>query len=106
MDMFARCLLIFFDADVSMCDVCFIFNISLEPWQTLLHLIGISHEFEFSDLINFNISRNKIKLHRLRAVNITMRKGIGHTVVTAAQATSVTLWIWQNRAKKNYCNSG
>ena len=29
---------------------------------------------------------------------------MGHTAVSATQAFSVTLRIWQNGAKENYCN--
>ena len=33
-----------------------------------------------------------------------MRKVMGHTAVSAIQASSVTLQIWQHGAKENYCN--
>ena len=33
-----------------------------------------------------------------------MRKVMGHTAVSAIQASSVTLKIWQHGAKENYCN--
>ena len=29
---------------------------------------------------------------------------MGHTAVSAIQASSMTLWIWQYGAKENYCN--
>ena len=29
---------------------------------------------------------------------------MGHTAVSATQASSVTLQIWQNGAKEEYCN--
>ena len=33
-----------------------------------------------------------------------MRKGVGHTMVSATKASIVTLYIWQHGAKENYCN--
>ena len=33
-----------------------------------------------------------------------MRKGMGHTAVSATLASLVTLQIWQHGAKENYCN--
>ena len=32
-----------------------------------------------------------------------MRNGMGHTVVSATWASSVTLYIWQNGAKEKHC---
>ena len=47
---------------------------------------------------------NKMKLSSLRAVSILMRKRMDHTAVSATQASSMTLQIWQNGAKEKYCN--
>ena len=45
---------------------------------------------------------NKNKTDPLRAANIYINeKGVGHTAVSATQASSVTLWIWQHAAKGN-----
>ena len=33
-----------------------------------------------------------------------MRKGAGHTAVSATYASSVTFKIWQNGTKEKYCN--
>ena len=47
---------------------------------------------------------NKNKTDPLRAVSIFVRKVMGHTAVSAIQASSVTLKIWQHGAKENCCN--
>ena len=46
---------------------------------------------------------NKNKTDPLRAVNILTRKVMGHTMVSATEASSVTL-NWQHREKESYCN--
>ena len=48
------------------------------------------------------VTSKKNKLIFLISVSILMRKGIGHTAVSATQASSVTLYIWQHGAKENY----
>ena len=47
---------------------------------------------------------NKIKLRSFTSsehINVLMRKGMGNTAVSATQASSVILYIWQHRAKEN-----
>ena len=43
---------------------------------------------------------NKNKTDPLRAVSISMRKRMGHTAVSATQALSVTLKIWQQSQRE------
>ena len=54
--------------------------------------------------LSFEAHINEGSQKTFRAANIFMRKGMGHTVVSATQASSVTLQILQHGAKENYCN--
>ena len=45
----------------------------------------------------------KLNLRPFRAANILMRKGMGHTAVSATLTFSVTLFSWQLGAKENFC---
>ena len=55
-----------------------------------------SYSFAFVD--------NKNKTDSLRTVHILMRTVMGHTAVSATEASSVTLYIRQHGAKESYSN--
>ena len=44
------------------------------------------------------------RLDPLRAKKTFIRKKLGHTVVSAIQASSVTLYIWPKQPEEKNCN--
>ena len=45
----------------------------------------------------------KLKLSSFKNSELINEKVVGHTAVSATQASSVTLKIWQHEAKENNC---
>ena len=50
------------------------------------------------------MANKKIKLRSFKSSEHINEKKMGHTAVSASQASSVTLQIWQHGAKENNCN--
>ena len=53
-------------------------------------------------IFKFYLNKNK-NGDPLRAARILKRMEMGHTAVSATEASSLTLQIWQHGAKMNYC---